>query len=642
MTISFQFKSVLDGQPASFLKSRAIMSYSLLQPRMRFATFFLLLAGLAGTASSQIPPPTCPSPACQKVITFYNNTSTPIFVAIQAGIQNPDPWLQALFNDNTQPYAETHYSRVYVNPLNGIPAKGHVSVTVPWYSKLTNDTDTYIDWYNGCRIIFFDSAQAVSKAHDADRNSPLSVTPGSPVVSCPTCEQPLTIYKDTLAFPTNIPFQLMEYTFADVATPDGGKPYIIDLNVGYNVSYLDQIYLPLALAPCRTEPCNGLDATAFGYLGTVQALDNFRSVLTKFSDTEGWPRYNAPLDDAKRPRLPGTYNVLVDRVNVIEKQQPSEFTKPGLSVTDLIDQWKTCTSNKSNTTNCPQFQTYQEINNYFKGNYVAYTAMPKPTACTQGLPYYPSPATLDSLNIMPYVYGWVPFNSGCAAKFNALKTSPGPLSAFEQALFDYVHKLQYNYQSVKKAQRFNPFVELVHARLGANGYAFSVDDAVSFENHPGEGLIIAIGGATGLPNPQPVVPPPNYATDFSVNLGDSKPLNRPLWKSYGVCKDVADTDFPPLPPGAPDTPLIVVDTTAHQISPANPCTITVKDASNRKYQFTVRMAVPWPTYSPPGFDPQVLTCVNKTDGWCTNINELSVLGPPPQFAIFTPPPLAKP
>jgi hypothetical protein len=165
-----------------------------------------------------------------------------------------------------------------------------------------------------------------------------------------------------------------------------------------------------------------------------------------------------------------------------------------------------------------------------------------------------------------------------------------------------------------------------------------VDDAISFENHPGEGLIVAIGGTKGLPNPQPVVPPPNYTTDFSVALGDSKPLNRPRWKSFGVCKDVADTDFPPLPPDAPDTPQIIVDTVAYKISATNPCKITITDASNSKYQFTISKAVPWPSHTPPGFDAGVLTCVNKTDGWCTNIGELAVQAPNPQFVLFAPPP----
>ena len=451
----------------------------------------------------------------------------------------------------------------------------------------------------------------MSAAHAADKNSPLSLTSNSPVVSCEDCEQPLTIYKDTLAFPPSIPFQLAEYTFADVGTPASGKPFIIDLNVGYNVSYLDQIYLPVALAPCRIEPCNSPDPSAVGYLGTVQDVKAFRATLTKFSNTEGWPRYNDSLDDAKHPRLPGAYNVLVDRVNVVEKHQPSQFTAPGVSVKNLIDQWQIRTSDAANKTNCPQYATYQEIDSYFKANYDLYRRA-NSMDCPQSA-VYPIPATLTPLNIMPYVYGWVQFNSGCPPAFNALLTSPGPKKVFDQALFDYVHILQYNYRSAKlKQQFFNPFVDLVHGQLEANGYAFSVDDAVGFQNHPGEGLIIAIGGASGLPNGQPVVPPPHFTTDFVVSLGDSKAQNRPLWKSYGICKDITDTNFPPLPPNAKvDTPQIIVDTAAYQISPTQPCTITITDASNSKYRLTIHMPVPWPLHSGAGFDTQVMTCVTR-------------------------------
>ena len=81
---------------------------------------FLALASVAGDAHA-LRPPVCPGPDCQKVIEFWNNTDHPVFPVIQAGIQNPDPWLQALFNDNSHTYAETHYSRVHINPVHGIP-----------------------------------------------------------------------------------------------------------------------------------------------------------------------------------------------------------------------------------------------------------------------------------------------------------------------------------------------------------------------------------------------------------------------------------------------------------------------------------------------------------------------------------------
>jgi hypothetical protein len=63
---------------------------------------------------------------------------------------------------------------VYINPVNGIPPGGHVSVTVPWYSKLLNDPDTYADWYNGCRIVLFDTKQALDMAtNDPDQHAQL-------------------------------------------------------------------------------------------------------------------------------------------------------------------------------------------------------------------------------------------------------------------------------------------------------------------------------------------------------------------------------------------------------------------------------------------------------------------------------------
>jgi hypothetical protein len=129
---------------------------------------------------------------------------------------------------------------VYINPVHGIPPGGAVSVTVPWYTQLNasaNNVDQYADWWNGGRIILFDNLTALTDEYAIDKANPLSVASGSPVVSCPACEQPLTIYSDTVAYPENVPFQLLEYTFADVGTPENGVPFVIDLNVGYNPAF---------------------------------------------------------------------------------------------------------------------------------------------------------------------------------------------------------------------------------------------------------------------------------------------------------------------------------------------------------------------------------------------------------------------
>ena len=617
-------------------------------PKGIVASLLLLVVGYAGAHAQQTM--RCPAmPAsCTKVVTFYNNGPTAIYPVIQAGIQNPDPWLQALFHDISNSYAETHYSRVYINPVHGSPPGGAVSVTVPWYTRLNasaNNTDLYADWRNGGRISLFDNPIVLTDEYTIDKANPLSVARGSPVVSCPACEQPLIIYSSTAAYPPNVPFQLLEYTFADVGTPDNGAPFVIDLNVGYNISYLDQIYLPVALEPCRTEPCSGPDPSAVGYLGTIKTVPGFRQLLSEFEATEGWPRYSDDLDDAAHPRLPGADNIFVDAASAqANPLYHSYFTPPGQSVKDMISQWAACTSSSANPVECPQFASYQTISKFFAANFNNYLTL----NCSAKKTVYLIPPNLDEeLSLLPYIYGWVPFNRGCGAGANALNPfAPNPWPPFDIAKNEYI-QLQYNYNSVIGAQRFNPFVELVHSKdyLDANSYAFSIDDAAGFQSNPGEGLIIAIGGPAGLPNVTPVVLPADFSKDFEVDLGDTIALGRPLWTAYGVCKNDVDTMFPPLPPGAnEDVPKIIVDTVLNMISPAHPCVVTITDALNRKYQFTINQAVPWPLHtSGVGFDPTVLSCPTGPDivpaaAWCNEINELSTAEP--RFALVTPPSVA--
>jgi hypothetical protein len=636
------------------IRSTTSTGRSPLRPGLLFIplALFLALAGVAG-AAPPLPPPECPGPDCRKVVTIYNNTAGPIFAVIEVGRKNPDPWLQAYFNNNKQSYGATHLSKAYVNPENGIAPHTHVSVTVPWWSKLENDPDKYVDWYNGGRIYFFDTKAALDAAHEVDKEHRLSFTDGSPRVSCADCEKPLTTFSSIDGFDdTKVPFQLMEYTFTSVGT-DRPQPYIINLNVGYNVSYLDQIYLPAALEPSDEE-----NPTAFGYLGTIQNLgpqedkSSFRDALNEFANDFGWPQYKSPLDNQElRPHLPGTYKVLVDRVNVVEKGHASHYatpegtTAPGRAIRALIEQWQTCTSNNATADNCPQFQMYKQLDRYFKDNYDGYRMNGNMGGCTNDPLYYPVPNELTDLNIMPYVYGWTQFNSGCGASFNDLLLSPGPKTRFDQVQFDYINYLQYNYTRkdppLEQQQWFNPFVRLVHGKeINASSYAFSVDDAAGFQSHPGEGLIIAIGGAEGLPNKEPIVLPANFSKDFQVNLGNSIAQNRPRWTSFGVCKDVADKKFPPLPKNATlDAPQIIVDTIDHDISPDNPCTITVTDAANRKYQITVSKPVPWPPWNQPqGPDPRVVTSVKTPNNRFWNINETSKQAPP-MFILTTEPPL---
>ena len=59
-------------------------------------------------------------------------------------------------------------------------------------------------------------------------------------------------------------------------------------------------------------------------------------------------------------------------------------------------------------------------------------------------------------------------------------------------------------------------------------YAYSVDDAVGNMQVAGDGLILAVGGANGLPNPNPATP------FINVSFGGAT-TDRVQFTKYGVC-----------------------------------------------------------------------------------------------------------
>jgi hypothetical protein len=109
--------------------------------------------------------------------------------------------------------------------------------------------------------------------------------------------------------------------------------------------------------------------------------------------------------------------------------------------------------------------------------------------------------------------------------------------------------LQYNYlNETDKTQWFNPYVELLHSAkyLKMGVYAFSIDDAVGFQSHKGEGLIYAVGGTNGLQNTHELNPNEivnvayGYATDGSTYLWQAAQYTCQDRKPH----DVDLTEFP--------------------------------------------------------------------------------------------------
>ncbi|MEP6968512.1 MAG: hypothetical protein ABI906_10570, partial [Pseudomonadota bacterium] len=480
------------------------------------------------------------APAPTKVIHIYNNSPRKLYAVLETAMTPTDEWLQAVFRTTKvkkDTFAHTELYRVYIDPENGIAPGASASIRVPFYSQLVSNPNPrrpnqYIDWWNGGRVYLYDEESAIISNHNKDQSHPVTaLTAGVSCAGQSVCE-PLTIFSGTVGLPVNDPNQLTEYTFADVVT-GLGKPYQLDVtHVDYDISYVDQVYLPVAIEP--------VDNKNVGYIGTVQDLPGFRKVLRRFlTDWEGWPTY-VGTPPYPRPRIPGAYNVFIGGPDI---------TEPGITIDQMRGLWRNCTQTGDGAPECLNIRAVNELFQKSYDNYLTLNCNPH--------------VALDEKRLLQHVYGWVPFNENCenAASANPLYHTPG--ADYPTTAAKYID-LQYLLTGV-----FNPFVRLIHNPdfLHMNAYAFSIDDAVGNMNELGNGLIVAVGGSDGLVNKKAF----DKHKVIHVNLGTPRP-GFPKWKSYGVCSAKADQDINPK----------FLSFSIYSVD--YPCKITVADSNDKDYQ----------------------------------------------------------
>ncbi|HTJ63101.1 MAG TPA: hypothetical protein VL899_04755 [Alphaproteobacteria bacterium] len=609
--------------------------------------------------------------ACTKELRIYNNTARTLWPVIQAGKQltdalnctlagkgGGDVWLQAALGKTDDCFAVHHDYYAFVNPSAGILKGGFVSIKLPWWSKRAGKADdTYVDWWRGGRVILFDDKTAFQELYDGQNTKPqVLFAASSPKPRCNTAMDGngcsvIQIFQVLKPVDPHLPFQLNEYTFANVKKvidngTKGGD--FIDFNQGYNVSNVDQIYLPLAMEPVR-DPAN------VGYMGTVMNVAQFRKQLNNFANGgDTWPVYNNPIVKGAKMypnagvRVPAAQSVFAFYMNpqlFPDGQTPAILPdKPPQLVQSMLNQWTDCTSDSPKT--CAQDDGYKLVDSIFKANYKVYAKN-----CDQ-IPNYLKPVGTTGLPKLTaylfFVYGWVPFNVACP---NPELPVASDLPPGSHGIIDY-NGMQYNYQTLQKykPQWFNPYTQLIHdavadGGLDSSSYAFSIDDHASYLNNSGVnvpgGLIFAVGGPKGLVNGTPHAPPlpePFQWYDFSIGLGTPGKTDA-YWTKYGICSQTADVPFAAENYGT--GPVIGVSPTAQKIDASHPCPLTFEDSKGRKYQVVVLKAqIPgttlpqkaiWPAHEvkpPDFFDKTVVSCPTKPGfvqpaDWCNSTNQVS-------------------
>lgn len=551
-------------------------------------------------------------------IEIHNNSDRySIYPVLSTGAHNTsDSWLQAAFQVPQSQLGENRYPtpdtfRLYFNPLGtGIPPHGSVTVTLPLYTQLVpkgevnpNAANQYIDWWNGGRIsiyasLFSDGAppKALVANYSARPQQRLLLpVAGASVPACTKCQQPLQIFGDSGGeLPSNDPDQLIEYTLGAIAT--NRDPYKLDFrNVDYDVSYVDNVYLPAAMEP--------FDNPIVGWIGTIQPIEPFQDAIRKFLAAPafmGWPQF---VDDQKETilKIPSSLHIMQDASNLTP-------APPWAPIEQMKALWRRCVAGGTEEI-CSNIR---EVHDLFVANYTNYessysTVFQGTCDQTKGV----NPAMLNEASMLAHVYAWTPFNANCDARTNLLENTPG-----------YVEDMQAGYQTVKAefdalnnwdTGEFNPYVKLVHDPAYLNAkyvYSYSVDDAVGNMQTTGEGLIIAVGGNAGLPNPNPATAP------IHVPFGWAETDAIKLVK-YGVCTNTPDQDVNPT--------FHSFDLSANQLSN---CTLSFLDNRSNIYLFKITTQPPYPPIPPPG---RPIPDVNKTmfdcsgnsqfigDTWCKNI-----------------------
>lgn len=553
-------------------------------------------------------------------IQIHNNSDRySIYPVLSTGGHFPiDTWMQAAFKiphsqlvDN--PYPTPNTFRLFFNPTGtGIPPHSSITVVLPLYTQLVPSdqvnpklADQYIDWWNGGRISIYANLYADGEPPKAlvrnytARPSQTLPTPvaGAAVPTCPACQQPLKIFKDTAGeLPSNDPAQFTEYTLGAIdLTTD---PYTLNVkNVDYDVSYVDNVYLPVAMEPYNNP--------VVGWIGTIQKIDPFKTAIRKFLAApafSGWPQY---VDNEGETilKIPSALHIMLDQANLTP-------APPWAPIETMKTLWRHCTAEGTE----PICDNIRGVRDLFEANYTNYSNNYRTAfsgACDQTK--NPDPSMPDEEAMLAHVYAWTPFNANCTAQTNLLEHTPG-----------YQDNAQLNYQSVKStfdalnnwpSGEFNPYVQLIHDPQYLNAqyvYAYSVDDAVGNMQTTGEGLIIAIAGTDGFPNPNPATLP--IHVPFGWAAADAV-----RFVQYGICSTTPDQNVNPT--------FTSFDLSANQLSN---CTLSFIDNQQppNLYFFKIMTQPPYPSRPP---DNQPIPAANKTmidcsgnkqlitDTWCVNI-----------------------
>ncbi|MFZ4115447.1 MAG: hypothetical protein ACOYK6_01840 [Chthoniobacterales bacterium] len=375
-------------------------------------------------------------PGVTKAITIFNNNDKTIYPIVQI-TQQPEG----------QPHVWTY--RLYVNTsetVTGLLPHQSVTLTLPQEQE-------GLKWWNAGRVYFYDQTPPAP----------------NPKVQGSVSGYPVHVDEQGIGFPLDDPCQYAEYTFDDI----NGQ------YVGYDISYVDSVYLPLAVE---------VEDGSVGYSGTDKTVADFQAAIADFVKNHNWP-YFFLSEGNPYFNIPGGYNVFaLDQARSSHDQ--SKFmlqgervsAGPTVGLQNIVTRWTTvisanfCKDCSSECSFCNAFQkNATDVWTAFKNDAEKHGGSTTDESITASIIGFTSP------------FGPVLTQQAIALEEGITTNPPGGTK-----YPDYTSKFN-----------LNPYVRLIHHDLNANVYAFSIDDGVGFVRVPGMGITIAVGGLHGIKNQTP-------------------------------------------------------------------------------------------------------------------------------------------
>jgi hypothetical protein len=376
-------------------------------------------------------------PSETKNITIFNNTDKTIYPIVQVTQKPegaPNVWIYSLYLNIS-------------DQVVGVPANQSISIQVP-------QEQDGISWWNAARVYVYNQTPPAP----------------NPKVQGSVSGFPVHVDEQGTGLPLDDPYQFAEYTF-----DNSGGNY-----VGYDVSYVDSVYLPLAIE---------VEDGSVGYSGTDKNLSEFQSIIADFVKNQQWP-YFFLSNETPYYSIPGGFNLFaLDQAR--SSHDSSKFMLQGdrvaqegstVGLENVVARWKKAMSPDF----CSDCETQSPFCNAFQKNATdVWNAFKEDGGST----------TDEAITgrILGFTDAFGPTLSQQDISLEeGITTDPSGGTKYP----DYTSK--YN---------LNPYVRLIHHDLNANVYAFSIDDAVGFVRVPGTGITITVGGLKGLKNQTPYVNP---------------------------------------------------------------------------------------------------------------------------------------